>query len=654
MVRIFEIGLDGPAVFWLVSWTISKVAFQGKRMSAPFERKPKGSGDRLLAALALFTIERPQWTVEEAADALGVSATTAYRYFKQLTGSGLISPVAGAGYTLGPAIIQMDRQLQATDPMLIAARAVMVDLIQHAAEGSTVLLCRLFHDRVMCMHQVMGRGPQAPVSYERGRLMPLYRGATAKIILAHLPTRTLKSLYAHDAAEITAAGLGKNCRRFPQRARRRCGAPASASSHGEIDPGRVGIGAPIFDRDHAVLGSLSFALPERARRRSADRAPQAAHRRGRARDRTHHVQRIGHQPAKPGPRQDRTLINANGVHREDAMTFATIKLSLILFGLSVMLKLQRWRHESFRKRLKERNFTAQIMARDEECGRWFEFKDGNIRSGAGLHPAPDCKLMFKNATIGATLLMPPINWLRQINAQKDFVLSVDGPEDLTNWFAQTVMMSQSAGLKIGTRMADGSMRYCNMTNGGPVFIYVKDGKIIRMTPIDLAEDDGASFTIEARGREAHAAAQDDAGAARPEREVDRLFARPPALSDEAGRLRSERRAQSAEPRQVRLRAHLLGRGDQDRHRRDQAPEARARPRRDRGVARLAPHLGQCRLLPLGAVPLRQRDRHDARAPQSRLAGKAGTGARCITGATRCASASRRPTARSRTACRTAT
>ena len=61
------------------------------------------------------------------------------------------------------------------------------------------------------------------------------------------------------------------------------------------------------------------------------------------------------------------------------------------------------------------------------------------------------------------------------------------------------MMSQSAGLKMGTPMPDGSMRYCNMTNGGPVFITVKDGKIVRMTPIDLAEDDGASFTIEARG-----------------------------------------------------------------------------------------------------------------------------------------------------------
>ena len=40
----------------------------------------------------------------------------------------------------------------------------------------------------------------------------------------------------------------------------------------------------------------------------------------------------------------------------------------------------------------------------------------------------------------------------------------------------------------------------------------------------------------------------------------------------------------------------------------------------RGVARLAPHLGQHRLLPLGAVPLHQRGRHDARPPQSRFMG----------------------------------
>src|SRR5437763_16747400 len=139
------------------------------------------------------------------------------------------------------------------------------------------------------------------------------------------------------------------------------------------------------------------------------------------------------------------------------MTFATLKLSLILFGLGRLLKFAAWRYPKFRARLKERNFVAQIMARDEECGRWFEFKNGRIRSGSGIHPKPDCKLMFKNAGIGASLLMPPINWLNQINAQKDFVLTVEGSEDLTNWFAQTLMMGQTVGLKIGRRLEDGMM-----------------------------------------------------------------------------------------------------------------------------------------------------------------------------------------------------
>jgi DNA-binding IclR family transcriptional regulator len=229
-------------------------------MGVPVERVSGSSGDRLLMALALFTIECPQWTVEAAAERLGVSAQTAYRYFKQLTAAGLITPVAGASYTLGPAIIQMERQIQVTDPMLIAARIVMVDLIQHAVEGSTAILCRLFHDRVMCMHQVMSRGPQEPVSYERGRLMPLYRGATAKIILAHLPTRTLKSLFAHDAAAISAAGLGSSFDEF-RRALATLRRAGICVTHGEVDHGRTGIGAPIFDRDGAVLGSLSLALP---------------------------------------------------------------------------------------------------------------------------------------------------------------------------------------------------------------------------------------------------------------------------------------------------------------------------------------------------------------------------------------------------------
>src|SRR5262249_53726984 len=173
-------------------------------------------------------------------------------------------------------------------------------------------------------------------------------------------------------------------------------------------------------------------------------------------------------------------------------------LPLILFGVAQLLKRASKRHPHFNRRVQEHNFVAQIMTRDESIGRWFRFKDDIITSHAGLHERPHITLVFKTAKTDVSLLMPPINWLDQINAQKDFVPTIEGLEHLANWFAQTLMMSQSAGLKYGTRLRGGITRYCNMTNGGPVFVYVKDGKILRMTPIDLTDKDGASWTIEAR------------------------------------------------------------------------------------------------------------------------------------------------------------
>jgi DNA-binding IclR family transcriptional regulator len=225
-------------------------------------RNSETSGDRLLGVLSLFTVDEPEWTVEAAAKRLRISNPTAYRYFRSLTGVGLISPSSRAGYVLGPAIIEMDREIRICDPMLNAARDVMSDLIQFAAEGSVILLCRIFRDRVICIHQVPGRGPQIPVSYERGRPMPLFRGATSRIVLAFLPPRTLKAIYERQRKEIKSAGLGESWEVFKTNLSmlRRAGV---CVTRGEIDPGRVGIAAPVFDENETVLGSLTFVLPAR-------------------------------------------------------------------------------------------------------------------------------------------------------------------------------------------------------------------------------------------------------------------------------------------------------------------------------------------------------------------------------------------------------
>jgi DNA-binding IclR family transcriptional regulator len=70
----------------------------------------------------------------------------------------------------------------------------------------------------------------------------------------------LKTLLAHDAGAIADAGLGAGWEELRRGLSviRRAGVSVS---RGEIDPGRVGIAAPVFDRDRAVLGSLSLVLP---------------------------------------------------------------------------------------------------------------------------------------------------------------------------------------------------------------------------------------------------------------------------------------------------------------------------------------------------------------------------------------------------------
>lgn len=205
-------------------------------------------------------MERPIWTPDEVADQLEISLSTAYRHLAALFEEGLVTTVTTGRYTLGPAIIQYDRQIQMTDPLLLAARPIMLDLIQYAPPSSVMLLCRLFHNSVLCVHQVSGPGPAPAISYERGRPMPLLRGATSKIILAHLSQRGLTEFYNSHADGLRAAGLGDDLKEFRKKMSqlRRTG---YSVARGEVDNNRAGIATAVLDGQMRVLGSLSYVVP---------------------------------------------------------------------------------------------------------------------------------------------------------------------------------------------------------------------------------------------------------------------------------------------------------------------------------------------------------------------------------------------------------
>ena len=177
-----------------------------------------------------------------------------------------------------------------------------------------------------------------------------------------------------------------------------------------------------------------------------------------------------------------------------------MRLSIILFGLLKLMRQRARKYPAYAKRLHEKNFTAQIKTMDNSVGRSFTFRDGKIISRSGVDAKAEVVIAFASAQLGAKLLTPPINQLEQVDALKNFALTMSGPDELTYWFAQTIMQIQSLGWELGTGAGAGATRYVTNTNGGPLFVEVKDDKILRLVPMDFTDDDAKPWTIEARGR----------------------------------------------------------------------------------------------------------------------------------------------------------
>lgn len=218
----------------------------------------------MLDVIDAFTERAPVWTVDRLAAAYGYTRATAYRYVGELCEAGLLTRVAHGAYALGPRIIELDRQMQRSDPLLAAAEPVWPRLLRPDRE-QVALLCGLFRDEVLCIGQA-ARHRRIAVSYTRGRPMPLFRGATAKAILAWLPERRLARLFAENRREIRKAGLGASRAAFLS-ALKAIRSQGHCITFGEVDAGVVGVAVPVFEEEGTVIGSLSLVFP-------ADRFPR--------------------------------------------------------------------------------------------------------------------------------------------------------------------------------------------------------------------------------------------------------------------------------------------------------------------------------------------------------------------------------------------
>jgi DNA-binding IclR family transcriptional regulator len=91
--------------------------------------------------------------------------------------------------------------------------------------------------------------------------MGLFKGAHAKAILAHLPSRRLSRLYLDHQDEIARAGLGERWPEFQKAVAAMRKSPYVLSRR---DFGRpyFALGAPIFDSDDKIVASISVTAPD--------------------------------------------------------------------------------------------------------------------------------------------------------------------------------------------------------------------------------------------------------------------------------------------------------------------------------------------------------------------------------------------------------
>lgn len=227
------------------------------------------SARRVLQLLFYFDGQHPDAAVDELAAAVGVPLSTAYRYVALLREMSILEEGAGGTYHVTPRVLALGDAVERSHGLIRSAHPVMRRLAQFS--GETALLVRLMGRAAVCVDRVESRQPMR-LTYEPGQAVSLQQGASARLLIANLPT------------EDRRAHLDWLADQDPAFARRRAqfeeeiawsAACGWAISRGEIDAGIVAVAAPVKVLGRTVA-AISIAGPEfRATEEDLDKRREA-------------------------------------------------------------------------------------------------------------------------------------------------------------------------------------------------------------------------------------------------------------------------------------------------------------------------------------------------------------------------------------------
>jgi DNA-binding IclR family transcriptional regulator len=220
--------------------------------------RPAGvrSVERALDVLLCFDFETPTLGVSQIARRLHLSKSTVHRLLVALERRGFVRQDAASGaYQPGLQLFRLGRVVQ--NGMELRAQALPVMRRLQLACGETVNLNIVVGRARVCIEKVESRHDVRHF-VELGKPLPLYVGASGKVLLAHLPPQEVAAVLQQARREGRVDGAYLAALPGQLAAIRRRGYAAGA---GERVPGAFSVSAPVRDHTGAVVAGLTISGP---------------------------------------------------------------------------------------------------------------------------------------------------------------------------------------------------------------------------------------------------------------------------------------------------------------------------------------------------------------------------------------------------------
>lgn len=223
-------------------------------------RERNSTADRTLTILGMFSDNRLHISAVEVADTLDCARSTAYRYLQTLVSTSFLEEAPHGGFRLGIRVMELARLARRSFSLTEIALPVMRALADEL--GETVLLTRLVDSAVICIERCEGANQLIRLSYERGSRLPINAGASALVLLAWLRESQARELLAREPlqsfTESTLVDVDSLMNRLSE-----IRANSVSVSVAEVDPDVIGIAAPVFGGNGAVVAALSVVTMRR-------------------------------------------------------------------------------------------------------------------------------------------------------------------------------------------------------------------------------------------------------------------------------------------------------------------------------------------------------------------------------------------------------